>query len=84
MAGVADVVARGTGMALRYEPLDPDGADERLSGLLGSMGRFLAIHYAAVAAGDFAQVTPVVPELVGRSARSLADLVAEDPDAWRP
>lgn len=82
MADVAAFVARQTGTAMRYEPLEPAGADEDLSLRLGPMGRFLAIHYAAVAAGDFAEVTDAVPKLVGRSARSLAELVSENPQAW--
>ena len=84
MAEVATVVARETLTALRHEPLDPTVAEEHLSGRLGPMGRFLAIHYAAVAAGDFAEVTDAVPDLVGRPARSLAELVAEEPGAWQP
>ena len=63
--------------------LDPATATEHLSARLGPMGRFLAIHYAAVAAGDFAEVTDAVPTVTGRPARSLADLVAESPEAWR-
>jgi len=37
----------------------------------------------SVAAGGFDVVADTVPRLAGRPARSLADLVAEDPDRWR-
>ncbi len=34
-------------------------------------------------AGDFAEVTDGIPDLVG-PARSLAELVAQEPGAWQP
>jgi uncharacterized protein YbjT (DUF2867 family) len=84
MADVAGVVSRGAGIRLRYVALDPAGAEAVLVRRLGPMGGFLAAHFAAVAAGDFAGVADTVPRVAGRPPRSLLDLVDEDPRAWRP
>jgi len=84
MDDVARIVAAGTGRPLRYRPLAPEGAREALPARVGPMAGFLAAHYAAVAAGDFAQVTDGVPRLTGRLGRTLAALVAEDRGAGRP
>ncbi|SDX93868.1 hypothetical protein SAMN05661080_01769 [Modestobacter sp. DSM 44400] len=39
--------------------------------------------YTAIAAGELARVTDVVPELTGRPARTLAELLRDRPELWR-
>jgi uncharacterized protein YbjT (DUF2867 family) len=84
MADVAAIVAAGTGEDIRYRAVDAERARRSLAAHgAGAMVGFLTAHYSAVAAGGFDLVADTVLRLTGRPARSLADLVAEDPPQWR-
>lgn len=82
MHDVAAAISTATGQAIHYQPSSIEDAERRLAERLGPMGAFLVEHYRAVAAGGFATVSTTVPDLLGRPARSLPELIAEDIDAW--
>ena len=82
MSQVAQAVSATTGRTVTFRPLAADEAEAHLVQRLGPMGAFLAEHYIAVAAGGFTDVATTVPELTGSPARSLHQLIREDPTAW--
>jgi uncharacterized protein YbjT (DUF2867 family) len=82
MGEVAAAVSAATARTVTYRPLAADEAKTRLVQRVGPMGAFLAEHYAAVAAGGFADVATTVRELTGKPARPLHGLMDEDPAAW--
>ena len=78
------VINSEAGTGYRYVDTDPRKAIALLERRLGGFGRFLAGHYQGVAQGAFAAVTGTVLAIAGRPPRSLAEVVAGDPAAWRP
>ena len=77
------VINAEAGTSYRYVDTDPGKAAALLERRVGGFGGFLAGHYQGVAQGAFAAVTDTVRAITDRPPRSLAEVVAGDPAAWR-
>lgn len=83
MTELAAVLSRHAGKQVQYQPAPVEVARQKARERgLGRMADFLVMHYQAVQAGGFEQVTAAVAEITGREARSFEQFVSENKAVW--
>ena len=86
LAEAAAVLADVSGRPVTYRPqtVAQAWATRRPSGHPDWEVEGWVTSYTAIAAGEMARVSDVVPHLTGRPARTLVDVLRAHPELWRP
>ncbi|WP_132991876.1 NmrA family NAD(P)-binding protein [Gordonia zhaorongruii] len=83
-AELADRLGTATGQTISFDDVDPRRFEELLTGVLPSWQVAGVLEdYAHYARGEAAEVSPAVPDLLGRPARQFSAFANEHADSFR-